>query len=230
MTLKTLMDDAASIMGNRWNVKDGRQIPAADRLALEGNEASEIEGTVLYADMNGSTKMVRSYKNWFSAEMYKIYLRTVSEVLRANGGGITAYDGDRVMAVFMGESKNTFAVKAGMQIVFAVNRLNDLIAHTYNDVTYRIKHSIGIDTGRLFAIRAGVRGANDVVWVGESANLAAKLTTLDDLDYPIWITKSVYDAMNDSVRYSASKNMWTEVNELKFGRKVYKTNWWWSIK
>lgn len=229
MTLKALMDDAAGIMGNRWKVKDARLVPSADRLALNDNEASEIDGTVLYADMNGSTKMVRSYKNWFAAEMYKIYLRTVSEVLRANNGVITAFDGDRVMAVFMGDAKNTSAVKSGMQIVFAVNKLNDLIARTYRDVTYRIKHSIGIDTGKLFAVRAGVHGSNDVVWVGEPANLAAKLTTLDDVDYPIWITKLVYDAMHDSVRHSKGKNMWSEVDELQFGRSVYKTNWWWSI-
>jgi len=230
MILKELLDDAAGVLGNRWKIKDGRQVPSADRLALEENEATEIEGTVLYADMNGSTNMVRGYKNWFAAEMYKIYLHTVSEVLRDNDGVITAFDGDRVMAIFMGDSKNTSAVKCAMRIVFAVNRLNELIAKEYKDVTYRIRHSIGIDTGKLFAIRAGVRGANDIVWVGEAANLAAKLTTLDDVDYPIWITKPVYEAMNSSVRYSEGKNMWTEIDELKFGRRVYKTNWWWSIK
>lgn len=229
MTLKSLLHDAADILGNKWLVKDGRTVPSADRLSLEGNEASEIEATVLYADMNGSTKMVRGYKNWFAAEMYKVYLHTVSEVLRANDGAITAFDGDRVMAVFMGGSKNTSAVKAAMQIVYAVKKMNELIATEYKSVTYRIQHSIGIDTGKLFAIRAGVRGANDIVWVGEAANLAAKLTTIDDADYPIWITKSVYEAMNNTVRFSDNKNMWIEESELKFGRSVYKTNWWWSI-
>lgn len=229
-TLAQIQQTARDILGNKWKVRAAQDIPTIKDLALKENEAAEFEGTVLYADMDGSTDMVRGYKNWFAAEMYKIYLQTVSEVIRNEGGVVTAYDGDRVMAIFEGGSKNTTAVRTGMKIVYAVNELNDIIAKAYPNVQFRLRHNIGIDTSILFAVRAGVWGANDIVWVGEAANVAAKLTTVNDNSYPIYITKKVFDSLNSSVVKSGSGSpMWQDVNELRFGRQVYKSNWWWRF-
>lgn len=229
-TLAQIQQAARDILGNKWKVRAAQEIPTIKDLALKENEAAEFEGTVLYADMDGSTDMVRGYKNWFAAEMYKIYLQTVSEVIRNEGGVVTAYDGDRVMAIFEGGSKNTTAVRTGMKIVYAVNELNDIIAKEYPSVQFRLRHNIGIDTSILFAVRAGVWGANDIVWVGEAANIAAKLTNVSDDSYPIYITKKVFDSLNSSVVKNESGSlMWQDVNELRFGRQVYKSNWWWRF-
>lgn len=229
-TLAQIQQAARDVLGNKWKIRSAQDIPTIKDLALKENEAAEFEGTVLYADMDGSTDMVRGYKNWFAAEMYKIYLQTVSEVVRNEGGVITAYDGDRVMAVFEGEAKNTTAVRTGMKIVYAVCQLNNIIAKEYPTVKFRLKHNIGVDTSTLFAVRAGVWGMNDIVWVGEAANLAAKLTSVNDEVFPIYITKKVFDALNISVVKSGSGNMmWQDVGELKFGRQVYKTNWQWPF-
>lgn len=228
-TLSDILIDAKSVLGNRWKKRDARQVPSVDDISLNGNESAELDAVVLCADMNGSTQMVRGYKNWFSAEMYKLYLHSVSEIVKNNQGTVTAFDGDRVMAVYVGNQKHTDATRTAMQIVFVVNKLNQLISEQYKDVSFRIKHSIGIDSSSLFAIRAGVRGANDIVWVGEAANIAAKLTSVDDPDYQIYITKRVYDAASDVVKFTDGKNMWTGINELIFGRQVLKTNWWWRV-
>ena len=229
-TIEQIRQDARNILGNKWKVRSAQDVPSIKDLALSGNEAAEFEGTVLYADMDGSTDMVRGYKSWFAAEMYKIYLQTVAEVVRNEGGVITAYDGDRVMAIYEGESKNTTAVKTAMKIVFSIKELNALIAKCYPNTPFRLKHNIGLDTSRLFAVRAGVWGSNDIVWVGEAANVAAKLTSVNDENYPIYITKKVYDSLNSVVVKSKEGNvMWSPVNELKFGRQVYKTNWCWPF-
>lgn len=229
-SMEELISEARSSIGNDWKVRDARKVPSLESLSLTGKDAAEFEATVLYADMNGSTQLVRGYKNWFAAGVYKTYLHTASEIIRNNAGVVTAFDGDRVMAVFVGGRKNTSAVKSAMQIVFAINQLNKFIAEKFPDATYKIRHSIGVDTGHLFVVRAGVRDSNDLVWVGEPANVAAKLTTMDDATYPIWITRKVYDNMNDSVRFSSQKElMWTAVQELTFGRNVLKSSWWWRV-
>ncbi len=229
-TIEQIRQDARNILGNKWKVRSAQDVPSIRDLALKGNEAAEFEGTVLYADMDGSTAMVRGYKNWFAAEMYKIYLQTVSEVIRNEGGIITAYDGDRVMAIFEGSAKNTTAVKAGMEIVYAVRDLNRIIVEQYPNTQFKLKHNIGIDTSQLFAIRAGVWGANDIVWVGEAANIAAKLTSVSDEKYPIYVTKKVFDSLNISVVKSSNGDMmWETVNELKHGRQVYRSGWGWSF-
>src|SRR4051812_36873707 len=60
------------------------------------NDAVEIDGTVLYADLAESTPLVKGYKDWFAAEVYKNYLYCAARIIRLRGGVITAYDGDRV--------------------------------------------------------------------------------------------------------------------------------------
>ena len=64
-----------------------------------GNDAVKLEGTVLYADLDDSTKLVDTMSPEFAAEVYKSYLVCAARIIRDQGGVITAYDGDRIMAV-----------------------------------------------------------------------------------------------------------------------------------
>lgn len=135
--------------------------------------------TVLYADLDGSTNMVDNYDWSFSAEVYKAYLRCASEIIRNESGSITAYDGDRVMAVFTGDFKNTSAVRCALAINYAVCQIIQPALKTqYPSKDFTLKHVVGIDMSRLRTARIGVRGDNDLVWIGRAANYAAKLTTL----------------------------------------------------
>ena len=65
--------------------------------------AVKIEGTVLYADLDSSTNLVDEYKPQFAAEMYKTYLHCAAKIIRSEGGTITSYDWDRIMAVYVGK-------------------------------------------------------------------------------------------------------------------------------
>jgi len=83
---------------------------------------------VLYADLAESTNLVDAHKAWFAAEVYKSYLHCASKIIRDEGGIITAFDGDRVMAVFIGDLKNTSAARSALKINHAVvNIINPAI-------------------------------------------------------------------------------------------------------
>lgn len=227
-TEKSIIDilaDVRNVFGNKWTTHDAQDVPSLEELRLSANDAAEFDATVLYADMEGSTDLVRGYKNWFAAEIYKVYLRSVADVLRNNSGAITAYDGDRVMAVFIGDSKNTSACRAAMQLVYLIRRINGAIADYYTKSPYRIGQHIGIDSSHLFVVRSGVRGANDLVWVGEAANVAAKLSSVDDESYSIYATRNVYDSANSVVKNINGTLVWYDVDGLKAGRRVCKTNY-----
>src|SRR5438445_9095791 len=100
MTLKDeITSSVRAIFGDQWSTREGRVVPEADDVGL-GNDAILLKGTVLYADLSGSTSMVDRYKPHFSAKIYKAYLYSTAKVIRSEGGEIVAYDGDRVMAVF----------------------------------------------------------------------------------------------------------------------------------
>lgn len=223
--LETYVKDT---FAHQWNKRDGRKVPESEDVGL-GNEAVLLEGTVLYADLAGSTKMVDSYKNYFAAEVYKNYLYCAARLVRAYDGSITAYDGDRIMAVFVGDAKNSNAAKCGLKINYVVKKIiQPALKAQYPNSTYVLEQTVGIDTSSLFVARTGIRGANDLVWVGRAANYAAKLSDLSTV-YATYITEDVYKMLNEKSKYSSGKDMWTRVFQSDVDVSVYGSTYWWEI-
>jgi len=98
----------ATVFRGVWSVRDGRGVPDTPDLNLT-NDGMKLDATVLYADIDGSTNMVDSQKAEFAAEVYKTFPTCAARLIRSEGGTITAYDGDGVMAIFIGDYKNTSA-------------------------------------------------------------------------------------------------------------------------
>ncbi len=220
------------IFETEWSIRDGRKVPESGEVAL-GNEAVKLDGTVLYADLDDSTNLVDDYEPEFAAKIYKAYLSCAAKVIRSEGGKITSYDGDRIMAVYIGDSKNSSAARSALKINYTVKKIiNPLLKEHYPDENYSVKQVVGIDTSELFIARTGIRGSNDLVWVGRAANYAAKLCSLSS-NYPSRVTKAVYNKLNDSAKYSDDGNetpMWTKAtwNDMD-GMTIYRSTWRWKV-
>lgn len=216
---------------DQWTTRDGQVVPESKDVGL-GNDAVKLDAVVLYADLSGSTRMVDNYKPHFAAEVYKVFLHCAARLVRAEGGEITAYDGDRIMAVFIGDTKNTSAVRAALRINHAVTEIiNPQIAASYPNDSFKVKHVVGIDGSSLWVARTGVRGANDLVWVGRAANYAAKLTACSD-SMTTYVTSSVYSTMHDSAKFTERDrtNMWTPLTwNAMGGITIYGSSYWWRI-
>lgn len=211
-----------------WTTRDGTVVPAPADIKLS-NDGVNLDATVLYADLSESTQMVDTKKATFAAEVYKNYLYCAARLIRNYEGTITAYDGDRVMGVFIGTSKNTNAARTALAINWAVEKvIQDELKKQYT-TDFVLRHTVGIDTAKLLVARTGVRGDNDLVWVGRAANWAAKLTGESNAT-PLWITKRVYDGMNASVKTANdgrsmwSARTWTTMNN----ETVYCSTWHWA--
>ena len=224
-----LNSEVRKILSESWTTRQGRVVPDPEDLGL-GNDAVLLDGTVLYADLNGSTDLVDRYKPHFAAEVYKCFLTCAARIIRAEGGEITAYDGDRIMAVYIGDSKNSDAARTALKINYAVTRIiNPAIRDQYPNDSYTVRHVVGIDTSNLFVARIGVRGDNDLVWVGRAANYAAKLS--DRSGVPSQITADVYNMLDNSLKYSSDgRSVWAPATAQELGYKtIYTSTWWWSI-
>jgi class 3 adenylate cyclase len=223
-----LETEVGAIFRSAWSEREGTTVPNEDGVKLT-NDAVKLDGTVLYADMADSTKMVDNSTKQRSAESYKSFLHCAAKIIRSEGGTITAYDGDRIMAVYLGDSKNTSAVRTAMKILWAsTNIINPAKAAQYSGDEYPIKQAIGIDTSSLYVANTGVRGAKDLVWVGRAANYAAKLAALP-ADY-IYITEAIYNRIADQAKYTNGVNMWEKRVWTAFGSKtIYRSSWHWPI-
>ena len=230
MSLKDdLNSEVAKIFKSTWTKRDGQVVPESDDIKLD-NDAVLLEGTVLYADLDESTNLVDKYKPAFAAEMYKAYLHCVAKIITAEGGVITSYDGDRIMAVFIGDDKNSNAARTALKINWVrENIINSAIKNQYPKDNCSISQVVGIDTSPLFVARTGIRGSNDLVWVGRAANYAAILSSRSGP--PSQITEVVYNRLNDKSKIDQNgTNMWQKNTAAELGYStIYTSTWWWEL-
>lgn len=229
MALKDdLNSEVIAIFKTQWATRAGQQVPEPEDITL-GNAAVELDATVLYADLAESTQLVNNHTSPFAAEIYKSYLICASRIIRSEGGTITAFDGDRVMGVFIGDSKNTSAVRAALKINYAVTQIiNPALKSLYPKTSYEVRQAVGVDTSSLFIARTGIRGSNDLVWVGRAANYAAKLCSLREDSYASWITEDVYNNLHESAKITNGKHMWEKRHWTARSIDVYRSSWHWT--
>ena len=221
-----------SIVKTGWDLRVGQVIPETEDITL-GNSGVTLEATVLYADLADSTELAL-FDQEIAAEVCKAYLVGTTRLIKAAGGEIRSFDGDRVMGVFMGKSKNTRAVKAALKINYFFTRVLEPAFMSFyarlQDSPFRFAQSVGIDTGEIRAVRAGIRNSNDLVWVGRAPNIAAKLSGIREPDYSTYITEAVYDVLHQSAKLSDGQNMWERRSWAKgepYGTgTVYRSSWW----
>jgi class 3 adenylate cyclase len=122
-------------------------------------------------------------------------------------------------------------VKTALSINWAMhNIVVPAKSKQYPDKGFVPKHVVGIDTSGLYVARTGVRGANDLVWVGRAANYAAKLAALPE-SHASYITKEVFYALaSDAKTSSDGRAMWEAVKWNTFdNRTIYRSSWSWKF-
>lgn len=186
-----LMSKVRGFAREQWEaIPNGYVVPSADSLTF-GNTGVYLDATVIYADIRGSTELVDFLPEVQAAEYYKAFLHCAAKIAKAEEGTITAYDGDRLMAIFLGENQAINAIRAALKISGAVVRMiNPAFLAVYGEKHRQLTHTVGIDSGKLLAAKTGVRVDSDLVWIGPAANYAAKLNSFDGLDgnFPIRAT------------------------------------------
>ena len=211
-----------------WEVQQATGIPEAAGLRLNSNHVKDLqEATVLYADLNGSTEMVLGKVWQFSAQIYKSFLRCAADIIRDSGGTITAYDGDRVMAVFVGPNKDQAAAICALKINWAVvNIIRPAIARSWT-TDFVLAHVVGIDTSQVRTARVGVHGVNDLVWIGRAPNYAAKLTSWRGS--PTRITADVFKRLPIDACFYNGQAIWVPEQWPERGILTYSSNWSWVL-
>ena len=224
-----LNSEVRQTLQEEWSTRGGRAVPESSDLGL-GNDAVTLEGVVWYADLNESTSLVDTMRPSFAAEVYKCFLVCAARIVQLEAGTITAYDGDRIMAVFKSRARYGNAVRAALKLNYAVqNIINPAITEMYPRDRYALAHTVGIDASDLFVARTGIRQANDLVWVGRAANHAAKLS--GRRGPPTQITTEVYDRLDDRHRLGPdSRNMWISATASEIGgRRIYTSTGYWPV-
>lgn len=224
--------DVSTIINTPWNTSNSESFPTTDGVTLAGG-AKWVKATYFYADLADSSKMAKHFDPRVTAKIIKSFLQSATHLVSENGGRVVSFDGDRVMGVFTGGSKNTNAVRCALNVSWVVQEvIRKKFEKNYDsvrDASFQISHGVGVDTGQALVVRGGVRGNNDLISIGRAPNLAAKLSDLRAGFYSR-ITKDVYKNMNKDVIFAHKdgSNMWQSANWtfLNENIDIYRSTWW----
>ncbi|WP_407342219.1 adenylate/guanylate cyclase domain-containing protein [Pengzhenrongella phosphoraccumulans] len=209
-----------SILYADWNIEDARVVPTTEDV-VQRDGAKRLDATYLYADMADSTLLVKRLPPDLAARIMRSYLRIAVDCIRAKGGEIRSFDGDRVMGIFIGDRRRNSAVEAGLGISWVVEQeLNPMLAIKLwdsADPKWRVSHRSGIDDGQTFIVRGGARDNSDLVSVGNAANIAAKLSGIRGEGGTMTITSRVHGFLLKHNEFSNDRSMWIERDDKWVG-------------
>lgn len=143
----------------------------------EEKKGIEINTCVLFVDIRDSVQLTKSKQVRTMGKIYSVFTHCVLLAAQYEGGYVRNIIGDRVMVVFPQEDCYRKAVKCAITINHIASMINKKIDN------FEFKCGIGVDYGKLSVMKVGIqkKGAeNDdnkgLVWVGDPANLASRLT------------------------------------------------------
>ncbi|MFD6876945.1 MULTISPECIES: adenylate/guanylate cyclase domain-containing protein [unclassified Streptomyces] len=231
-----IRSDVDKLVSTAWTIRNGQVVPGTDDIRLYTNDAVRLDAVYLYADLLGSTKLARNFPQETAGKVIRASLRAASLIITGQGGEIRSYDGDRVMGIFIGDSKNSSAAKAALQISYAMSHIVepalDAELPSLKQGGYRPRMCVGIASGKAFIARAGVRKRSDLVSIGRAPNVAAKLSDIREPGtYRTYITSGVYGMLHTKYKISNGKDMWVPKTDEVGGEvmTIYRSTYWWKV-
>jgi adenylate cyclase len=228
---ETLTDEMTKVFDATWNVRDGQVVPKTADVVLS-NGAVKLHAVVLYADLARSTQLAMDVDRRVAAKVVRAYLATMTRLVNANGGTVRSFDGDRVMGVFVGDRKNTNAAECALRMNHLVtNWLRPKAEAKFPSLRAKgfvIQHCVGMSRSDVLVARAGVRGSNDLVFIGAAPNIAAKLSEIRNSPWHSYMTKTVFERVHEDAKLSTTgKDLWKAVTREIDGKtwSLYKSNW-----
>ena len=217
------------ILATSFDERDGRVVPTTDDLT--NGQAVKLEAVFLYADMVGSSKLAQDCPWDTTAKIIRAFLYCATRLIRAYGGEVRSFDGDRVMGIFIGDMKNTHASKCAREIFYCTDRIIAPKAtekfQSVRNAAIKVKCCVGIDRSVSRAVRAGIRDNNDLIWIGRAPGLAAKLSDVRAYPYCVYVHKDVYKQLADDEKTPNGVVIW-EPRTYTLGKvvhSVYRTNY-----
>lgn len=226
--LDELKNKISAYATEKYEIEETTIVPSTDYSKLTfGNKGLTSEFAFMFMDIRQSSKLQENYGLKTSAKIYQSFHEINVRVISSNSGSVRAFDGDRIMGVFAGASKNTSAATAALEIQWAVRNILNPTLNT------SVKCGAGIDYGKTLVTKVG-KGRNtenqDLVWVGKACNYASHLA--NEADNSIIISTDTFNMLNDSKKVWDGKQVWqSKIITLKNGTKVncYESYWGWTF-
>jgi class 3 adenylate cyclase len=154
-------------------------LQVAEGLAADARfaEQRELEVTVLFSDIRGSSTLAERLSTREIAEVVGRHLTAMAEVVATHGGTIDKFQGDSVMAVFGAPAPMVDHAARAVRCAIAMQaRQVELNAEGWGIVGVdRLEVGIGLNTGVVIAGAIGGGGRLEYTVIGDAVNVAQRL-------------------------------------------------------
>ncbi len=191
-TDKEAFEKIKQYLNETYTQEDTRVVPKRTDLTF-GNTTKKIgHAVVVYVDMRKSRKILSDASTFWSVKIHRAFLLALTHCVEYRDGHMRSFNGDGIMAFFVGENAASKAVRAAMETKGFVLEMNKLLeAANKNPLDF----GIGIAQGDIMVAKSGKAGDDftkqDLIWVGLPVYLAVELSALGENPNNIWISHHV---------------------------------------
>ncbi|WP_116041084.1 adenylate/guanylate cyclase domain-containing protein [Amycolatopsis palatopharyngis] len=184
------------------NYEELDTLPSRDKLTFS-NGFYANKTVAVFVDIRDSSSLPNTYMRPALARLYRAYISEMVAILNSHEKAVEVnIVGDGVWAVFNAPYKED--INALFDIIATMNSLMRILNYKLEKAGYStpIKAGIGASFGRALMIKAGLTGSgiNDVVYMGDVVNHAAKLASKGNNGYgapPIFLSKGFVSNLKD---------------------------------
>ncbi len=223
--LQSIADDVNEIFTHEIETPKTYGVPGrSDReLTFGRNQIKKgklISTCVLFIDIRNSTVISKKLKN-DKAKLGKIYSAFVDAMatIADRYGYVRNIIGDRVMVVF--EPSNCFVDAINCAVTMHTVAVRILKKYSGLD---DFKCGIGIEYGEMLILKTGIQKRNEeqseyknLVWVGDAANTASKLTDFSNKEYNSPLYKITYEYITQERFLKENKHKKLSILDIYFG-------------
>ncbi|MQW78181.1 adenylate/guanylate cyclase domain-containing protein [Nocardioides sp. dk4132] len=168
----------------KGNYEEVKELPGRDRLTFVNGFYAYC--SAVFVDIRDSSSLPDKYNRPALAKLYRAYISEVVAILNSSARTREVnIVGDGVWAVFNTPQK--VDINEVFDLVAKVNSLMRVLNFKLAKAGYKdpISAGVGVSYGRALMIKAGYSGSgiNDVVYMGDVVNHAAKLAAKGNLTY-----------------------------------------------
>ncbi len=144
------------------------------RRALEHDatpSATEVDATVLFVDMVGSTTFAAEREPHAVVDMLNAFFAAVIKTIDAHGGSVNQFQGDGALCVFGAPNQVSDHAIRGLHAALALRREIQRLAEEYPG----FDAAVSVSSGRMVAGDVGTEDRHEYTLIGDPVNEAARL-------------------------------------------------------
>jgi len=237
--LQSIADDAKDIFEHDIETTKAYAVPGRNDPGLtfgrdQVKKGKLIETCILFIDIRNSTLMSRNLKN-DKARLGKVYAAFIDAMasIADRYGYVRNIIGDRVMVVFEPGTCFLDAVNCAAMMYTVATRILKKYSGLEN-----FKVGIGIDYGEMLILKTGIQKKHEeqseyknLVWVGDAANVASKLTDFSNKEYNSPQYKVTYEYMHSEKYLKGYKpSSSSTFHDLTFGTSKPEPEYDWKFE